>query len=162
MSPRPVGAAASRGADRPHPYLSTTTMRRATDGAPSAPPTLRGMVHDGGAADVRILLVDRAGAGRSALAGLLGSLPGVTLVGVAGESDDLEAAMLTTHPAVVVLDDRIGDKARAAFEACDVNVIAVGLDDHPGFAARARARGALAWVPKEQADSLLPGLLLRP
>jgi hypothetical protein len=120
------------------------------------------MDQEGGGGDVRVLLIDRAGGGRTALAGLLVSLPGVTLAGVAGESDDLEAALLTTRAAVVVLDDRMCEQARAAVDGCDVTVIAVGLDDHPGFAARAEARGAIAWVPKERADALLPGLLRGP
>ena len=38
-------------------------------------------------------------------------------------------------------------------------MIVVGADDDPGYAARAERFGAIAWIPKERADSLLPPLL---
>jgi hypothetical protein len=43
-----------------------------------------------------------------------------------------------------------------------MQMIVVGADDNPGYAARAERLGAIAWIPKERADSLLPVLLFDP
>jgi hypothetical protein len=55
----------------------------------------------------------------------------------------------------VVVDDRL---LSGALEP-DARMIVVGADDDPGFADRAARRGAIAWIPKDRADSLLPLLL---
>ena len=103
----------------------------------------------------RVLLVDRAGLSRTALATLLSGISGVALVGELGESDDVEAVVRLMSPDVVVVDDRLlpdaGDHG--------TRMIVVGADDDPGFAARAERYGAVAWIPKDRADSLLPPLL---
>ena len=103
----------------------------------------------------RVLLVDRAGASRSALATLLSGLPGVALVGEVGEPQDFDSVVRQTCPDLVVVDDRLlpdaGDHG--------ARTIVVGADDDPGYAERAERFGAIAWVPKEHADSLLPPLL---
>jgi DNA-binding NarL/FixJ family response regulator len=103
----------------------------------------------------RVLLVDRAGLSRAALATLLSGIPGVVLVGEVGEPDDVDAVVRQTSPDLVIVDDRLlpdaGDHA--------ARMIVVGADDDPGYAARAERYGAIAWIPKERADSLLPPLL---
>ena len=103
----------------------------------------------------RVLLVDRSGLSRAALATLLAGIPGVALVGEVGEPDRVDAVFRETSPDVVVVDDRLlhgaGDPR--------TRMIVVGADDDPGYAARAECFGAIAWIPKERADSLLPPLL---
>jgi DNA-binding NarL/FixJ family response regulator len=111
-----------------------------------------------GYADVphtRVLLVDRAGASRSALAALLSGLPGVALVGEVGETQYFDAIVRETCPDLVVVDDRL----LTAAADHGARMIVVGADDDPGYAARAERFGATAWIPKEDADSLLPPLL---
>jgi DNA-binding NarL/FixJ family response regulator len=106
----------------------------------------------------RVLLLDRPGFGRRALAVLLEALPGVSLVAEAGDAAELEAA-LRTQPDVVIVDDRLLEQARAVQGGLPFPLIVMGVDDDPGFAARAQRAGAMAWVAKDQADATLPGLL---
>jgi DNA-binding NarL/FixJ family response regulator len=108
---------------------------------------------------VKVLLADRAGFGRSALATLLADTPGVTIVAKVADPDLLESTVEKTRPDVVVVDDRLLRDERWTGRDGDARVIVVGVDDDPGFAARARRIGAEAWVPKEHAASLLPFLL---
>jgi DNA-binding NarL/FixJ family response regulator len=108
--------------------------------------------------DTRVVLADLAGPGRDALATLLAGIPGVALIAEVGEPEALHSTIRATHPDVLVVDDRL------LMSAADgaTRMIVVGADDDPGFAARAGRLGALAWIPKERADSLLPVLLLDP
>jgi DNA-binding NarL/FixJ family response regulator len=103
----------------------------------------------------RVLLVDRSGLSRAALATLLSDIPGISLIGEVGEPERIEAMVRDTNPDLVVVDDRLlpdaGDHAE--------RLIVVGADDDPGYAERARRYGAVAWIPKDRADSLLPPLL---
>jgi DNA-binding NarL/FixJ family response regulator len=106
----------------------------------------------------RVLLADLAGPARGALAALLRGLDGVQLVGEAGGRDELEPALRTTRPDVLVIDDRLL-RAGGATLPDGVRVIVVGVDDDPAYAARARSLGADAWVIKDRADDDLPALL---
>lgn len=104
------------------------------------------------------MLADLAGPGRVALATLLAEIPGVALVGEVGEPEALRSTISDARADLLVVDDRL--VAGAANTA--PRMIVVGADDNPGFAARAGRLGAIAWVPKERADSLLPVLLFDP
>jgi two-component system response regulator DesR len=106
----------------------------------------------------RVLLADRAGPARRALADLLTDLDGVDLVAEAGTRDELEPVLEHARPDVLVIDDRLVRTRGWSFPA-GMRVIIVGVDDNPAFAARARALGAHAWVVKDRADEDLPGLL---
>ena len=108
--------------------------------------------------ETRVVLADLAGPGRDALATLLAEIPGVALVGEVGEPEVLHSTIRETGADLLVVDDRL--LASAANTAA--RMIVVGADDNPGFAARAGRLGAIAWIPKERADSLLPVLLFDP
>ena len=114
---------------------------------------------------MRVLLADREGTARRALASLLRSVPGVALVAEAGNREEIAAAMRRARPDVIVIDDRlvIGSSAHILTGAgpapFPIRVIVVGVDDDPAFAARARRLGAEAWIAKDRADDQLPGFL---
>ena len=114
---------------------------------------------------MRVLLADREGAARRALATLLRNTPGVVLAGEAGSKAELAAAIRSAHPDVVVIDDRMVDGAERHVLAGTgpsrgrVRVIVMGVDDDPAFAARAHRLGAEAWIAKDLADDQLPALL---
>jgi DNA-binding NarL/FixJ family response regulator len=107
----------------------------------------------------RVLLADRAGPARRALAALLADLDDVELVGEVDDREDVAPALARTHAEVLVIDDRLlaGDQRLPD----RVRAIVVGLDGHPGYVARARALGADAWVYKDDAGENLPPLLER-
>jgi DNA-binding NarL/FixJ family response regulator len=108
--------------------------------------------------ETRVVLADLAGPGRDALATLLAEIPGVALVGEVGEPEALRSTISDARPDLLVVDDRlVGEAAHTARR-----LIVVGADDDPGFAARAGRLGAIAWIPKDRADSLLPVLLFDP
>ena len=113
------------------------------------------MHYDADQHQTRVLLADRVGFGRVALATLIAAIPRVTLIGEAGDSAELAEMLLLDSPDVVIVDDRL---LPASLDP-GMPVIVVGADDDPGFADRAERHGALAWIPKERADSLLPSLL---
>jgi DNA-binding NarL/FixJ family response regulator len=106
----------------------------------------------------RVVLADLVGPGRAALASLLAGIPGVALVGEVGEPEALQSAIWETDPDVLVVDDRL----LAGAPDGAPQMIVMGADDDPGFAARAERLGALAWIPKESADAFLPALLAGP
>jgi DNA-binding NarL/FixJ family response regulator len=113
---------------------------------------------------MRVLLADREGAARHALAALLQSLPGIVLVGVATSMVDVADALRRHRPEVLVVDERLlrdGAHVLAGTgpTAAPVRVIVVGVDDDPAFARRAQRLGAEAWVAKDRADDELPQLL---
>jgi two-component system response regulator NreC len=113
---------------------------------------------------VRVLLADREGAARHALAALLRGLPGIVLVGVATSMVDVTDAVRRHRPDVLVVDDRLlrdGIHALAGTgpSSAPVRVIVVGVDDDPAFARRAERLGAEAWIAKDRADEELPQLL---
>jgi DNA-binding NarL/FixJ family response regulator len=113
---------------------------------------------------MRILLADREGVARQALAGLLQSLPGIALIGIVTSMEDITAVLCQQHPHVVVVDDRLLGSTAHLLAGTEptrdpVRVIVVGVDDHPAYAARARRLGAEAWIAKDRADDELPKLL---
>jgi DNA-binding NarL/FixJ family response regulator len=109
---------------------------------------------------IKVLLADRAGFGRTALATILADTPGVTIVATVADPDLVEATVEETRPDVVVVDDRLLGDERWTGRDGHARVIVVGVDDDPGFAARALRIGAEAWVPKDRAGTLLPLLLI--
>jgi DNA-binding NarL/FixJ family response regulator len=109
----------------------------------------------------RVLLLDVAGFARTALADLVRATPGVELVGEAG-ADELESALLEADPDVLLVDDRLLAAAPLDTHVDPRRLIVLGVDDDPGYAARAQRAGAEAWIPKDRADSLLPLLLTEP
>ena len=109
----------------------------------------------------RVLLVDRPGFVRSTIARLLSTIPGVLLV---GESDasELSKALSAARPDLLVVDDRLLSTVRSSGGHDALRLIVVGIDDDPGYAARADRAGAEAWVDKANADVILPLLLTVP
>jgi hypothetical protein len=94
--------------------------------------------------DLHVMLIDSPGFGRDVLAALIGDLPGVRLV--------------PAEPDVVVVDDR-HFAAAVPFLRRGVPTIALGADDTPGYAERARREGAVSWLAKETAHGALPELI---
>ncbi|HEY6891687.1 MAG TPA: response regulator [Solirubrobacter sp.] len=116
---------------------------------------------------MRVLLADREGAARYALAALLQSLPGIMLVGMATSMVDVAESLRRHRPEVLIVDDRLlRDGAHVLAGTgptpAPVRVIVVGVDDDPAFARRAKRLGAEAWVAKDRADDELPKLLETP
>jgi DNA-binding NarL/FixJ family response regulator len=113
---------------------------------------------------LRVLLADRAGSARAAIAGLLRGLPGVVLVDEIGDLGELGPALRRTRPDVALIDDRLlrdaGHAGIGPHEA-GLRVIVLGVDLDPAYAARARRLGAEAWVAKDRAGDRLPALLAR-
>ncbi len=109
---------------------------------------------------VRVLLADREGSARRALAGLLRELDGVVLAGEVGAREDLADALRRTHADALVIDDRL--LGGLGPHNAGLRVLVLGVDDDPAFAARARRLGADAWIVKDRADEQLPALLLHP
>jgi len=118
------------------------------------------------ASRVRVLLADREGAARRALAALIRTTPGLVLAGEAGSRAEIAAAIRKTRLDVLVIDDRLVDNAGAHVLAGTgpardhVRVIVVGVDDDPAYSARAQRLGAEAWIAKDLADDQLPAALL--
>jgi DNA-binding NarL/FixJ family response regulator len=116
---------------------------------------------------LRVLLADRSGAARHAVAGLLRNLDGVVLAGEIGSRDQLAAALRRTRADALVIDDRLlsdGDHVLAGLgpRRPGMLVLVLGVDDDPAYAARAQRLGADAWIAKDRADEQLPALLVRP
>jgi DNA-binding NarL/FixJ family response regulator len=107
-------------------------------------------------AETRVLLADRPGPARTALARLVAETPGVALVANVARFEDIEPAVQAWRPDVVVVDDRLLRESRWTRGQHGVRLLVVGIDDDPGFLARARRIGAEGWIPKERADTLLP------
>jgi DNA-binding NarL/FixJ family response regulator len=107
---------------------------------------------------VRVLIADREGAARQALAELVRSTSGAVLAGEAGARTEVAGAIRRLRPDVVVIDDRLIDRADRHILAGTgpaprrIRVIVVGVDDDPPFAARAHRLGADAWIAKDRAD----------
>jgi DNA-binding NarL/FixJ family response regulator len=112
-------------------------------------------------APVRVLLADQPGFGRSALAQLVAETPGVVLVASVADAGLIESALRDLRPDVVVVDDRLVGSGSWARRHAGTRVIVVGVDDDPGYAARAERLGADAWLAKDRADAALPALLSR-
>src|SRR4051794_23684836 len=112
---------------------------------------------------VRVVLADRQGAARRALSGLLAGLAGVVLAGIAGDREELAAALDRGPIDVLVIDDRLlaGQVRLPGHPADGLRVLVLGVDDDPAFAARARRLGAEEWIAKDRADERLSALLVR-
>jgi two-component system, NarL family, invasion response regulator UvrY len=110
---------------------------------------------------VRVLLADREGSARRALASTLKAIDGVELTGEVGSRAELADALQQTHSDVLVIDDRLlrdGGGDVLAGRPTE-RVLVLGVDDDPAFAARARRLGAEAWIAKDCADEQLTTLL---
>lgn len=116
---------------------------------------LRGIEFEPAHSETTVVLADLAGPGRVALATLLAEIPGIALVGEVGDHETLESVLTETAPDVLVVDDRLLGRTPDG----TTPMIVIGADDDPGFAVRAARLGALAWVPKDSADAMLPALL---
>jgi len=101
---------------------------------------------------LRVMLLDRPGAVRDALASVLDDVDGVVRMRPGEDQDD------TVPPDVIVADERLLQSGSALAAVTGARLIVLGVDDDPGFAARARRLGA-DWVAKERAASVLPALL---
>ena len=108
-----------------------------------------------------VLLADHPGIGRTAIAALMADMPGVQLVAKLSHAGEMLSAFRDTQPDVIVVDDRLLRDRTWPDELREARLIVLGMDDDPGFAARARRIGAETWIPKELADSLLPSILVR-
>jgi len=111
---------------------------------------------------VRVVLADMPGVGRSALTALLGELPDVDLVADVEDAEQVVPTVLAERPDVVVVDDRMLRDQRWTAAELGARLIVVGVDDDPGFLARAQRLGAEAWIPKDRADAVLPVRLAAP
>jgi DNA-binding NarL/FixJ family response regulator len=107
----------------------------------------------------RVLLADKAGFSRTALARVLAETPCVELVGVTAGEPELGDALARLRPDVLIIDDRLLRNGRRLSLVAGLRAIVVGVDDDPAYAARAADQGALAWLPKERADLLITALL---
>ena len=119
-------------------------------------------MHEGGPR--RVLLADREGPARRALAGLLRGLDGIVLVAEVGEHEEIAATLRDTRADVLVIDDRLVSKdehvlAGLGPQRLGVRILVLGVVDHAGYAARARRLGADAWLEKDRAAEALPALL---
>jgi DNA-binding NarL/FixJ family response regulator len=108
---------------------------------------------------IRVLLADRPGSARTAVAELLMATPDVVLVATVDDANMVEAAMSETQPDLVLVDDRLLRDERWNGRHRRARLIVMGVDDNPGYPARAARIGAEAWVPKEQAAAMLTRLL---
>jgi DNA-binding NarL/FixJ family response regulator len=119
-----------------------------------------------GASTTRVLLADRAGPARRAVADVLNGLDDTMLVGEVDSRTDVAEAVRRLRVDVVVIDDRLLPAQGHVLDGsgplvADVRTIVMGVDDHPAFAARARSLGAAAWIAKANADEELPLALAR-
>ena len=110
------------------------------------------------------MLADVAGHARRALAALLEGLQGVTLVGEVADRAEIAAALRRCAADVLLIDDRLLGSddhlpTNLGAHRAGIRVIVLGVDDDPGFSARARRLGAEAWVAKDRAGDELPALL---
>jgi DNA-binding NarL/FixJ family response regulator len=110
----------------------------------------------------RVVFADYAGSSHAALVALLADVPDAELIAAVADPELLECTVHRERPDVVVLDDRLLRKRQLTADALEARLIVVGVDDDPGFVARAHQLGAEAWVPKDRADAVLPLLLTRP
>lgn len=102
----------------------------------------------------RVLIVDRPGPARRALASVLTAIHDITVVGAEGDGASARRAVRVLEPDVVVVDDRLLDDCHLADDD-RMRLIVVGIDDAPAYAERAAGAHALAWLPKECAGERL-------
>jgi len=95
---------------------------------------------------------------RTALATALRETPGVELVAVTEDGRALREPLVQLRPHVLVIDDRLLGRNRRLPLDVGARAIVIGVDDDPGYAARARRAGAVAWVPKDRIDLLVAAI----
>lgn len=115
---------------------------------------------------MRVVLADRDGLARRALATLLREQSGVVLVSEVGTRQELARSLRSDRPDVLILDDRLVEDGRHLLAGLGPmhsapRVVVVGVDDDPAFAARADRLGAAAWVAKDRAYEDLVSYLER-
>jgi DNA-binding NarL/FixJ family response regulator len=113
-------------------------------------------------AETTVVFADYPGPSHAALLILLIHLANTAVVADVSDPELVVETVLRKRPDVVVVDDRMLRDRRWAAADLDARLIVVGVDDDPGFLARARQLGAETWVPKDRADSVLPLVLNRP
>jgi DNA-binding NarL/FixJ family response regulator len=108
--------------------------------------------------DIAVLVADARGPSRTALAGLIAGTPGLALAATASTLAELVAALRSSEPDVVLLDDRLLRDGGLRAWPFAARLVITGMDDEPAYAARAREIGAAAWVAKERVDALIDAL----
>jgi len=93
---------------------------------------------------------------RAALWALLEADPLVEPVAATADAEDLMTLLGRITPAAVVIDDAI--LAQTGVVPGTVFVV-FGMEDHPGYAARAREMGAADYVRFDEAERLGPALI---
>ncbi len=111
---------------------------------------------DGGlyGATITVLLVAGREGTRTAMASVLDAAPGLHLAGVAADLSGTLSMLGRCPPDVVVVDEGLlGETVarRLAALAPSTAFVVLGMSDHPGFAARARAAGAVDYVRLDDA-----------
>lgn len=112
-------------------------------------------------AETTVVLADKPGVARAALAQLVSETPGLALVGEAATVEELTVVIRDTRPDVVVVDDRLLRHDALTTDDLGSRIVVVGVDDDPAYLVRARRIGAETWIPKERADELFPDVLTR-
>jgi DNA-binding NarL/FixJ family response regulator len=115
---------------------------------------------------LRVLLADRSGSTRRALAAVIEDIDGVALVRQVESGEEVADALRRLSVDVLVVDDRLlprnGDSlAETGPLPGSLRVVVLGMDDHPAFAAHAHRLGAEAWLAKHAAGDGLRALLTR-
>ena len=104
-----------------------------------------------GAAITVLVAAAREGT-RAAMTSVLAAAPGIQAVGVAADLSGTLSVLRRSPPDVVVVDESVlgeaGLRRLSTFAAVapSTAVVVIGMGDHPGFAARARAAGAADYV----------------
>jgi DNA-binding NarL/FixJ family response regulator len=106
-----------------------------------------------------VLLADKVGFSRTALAGALDGTTGLELMAVMDDGPALRDAVARLRPDVLVIDDRLVGRLRLLPLVPGLRAVVIGIDDDPAYAARAKNAGAVAWVPKDRVDLLLAAIL---
>lgn len=146
----PTGLADMRGRT---PYLASSS-------GPDDAPTTKGPI--GLASAIRVLVVDDHPAVASGLVEVIGSMPGVEVVGAAHSIADALESVRRSWPDIVVCDVMFGDLPdgfRLAGELSawerEVHVLFYSSYDLPWFLARAIQVGAAGYVFKTERETVL-------
>jgi DNA-binding NarL/FixJ family response regulator len=104
------------------------------------------------ASPITVLVAAARGATRSAITIVLDAAPGLQPVGVAADLSGMIAVLRRSAPDVVFVDRTVLGAAglrrlsTLAALAPATAFVVIGMSDHPGFGARARAAGAVDYV----------------
>jgi len=93
---------------------------------------------------------------RAALWAVLDADPLVDPIAATADAEDLVELLSRVRPATVVVDDSLLAASDAGSFAGRIGTafVVVGMRDHPGYAARARALGAADYVKLDEAERL--------